>query len=209
MHIEQVSLSQNSPTIGKGTKIKNTTFGQWIEIGESNLIDNSKIGDYTYTGQYCFIQNSNLKKFISMAAMVRIGPTNHPYDRPAQHISLYNGEAYGFNNPDKKFLSKRTQIKTIIGNDVWIGHGAIIQAGLTVGNGAVIGSGAVVTKDVAPYTIVGGVPARIIKDRFSDEIKTDLEKIAWWNWSRKDIDKYYLDFRLPVKEFIDKHIPKL
>ncbi len=143
-----------------------------------------------------------------MAAMIRIGPTNHPYDRPAQHIFAYNGGAYGFDHPDKDFLENRTHLRTTIGNDVWIGHGVIIQAGVTVGDGAVIGSGAVVTKDVAPYTIVGGIPAKPIKDRFPDEIKADMEKIAWWNWSRADLEKYYLDFRLPIKEFVDKHLPR-
>lgn len=63
MHIDFVRLSQDKPTIGKNSQTKNTTFGQWVEIGASNLIDNSTIGDYTYTGQYCFIQNSDLKKF--------------------------------------------------------------------------------------------------------------------------------------------------
>lgn len=207
MHIDFVKLSKDKPTIGKMTQTKNTTFGEWVEIGSSNLIDNSSVGDYTYTGQYCFIQNSDLKKFISMAAMIRIGPTNHPYDRPAQHIFAYNGGAYGFGHPDTEFLEKRTHLRTTIGNDVWIGHGVIIQAGVTVGDGAVIGSGAVVTKDVEPYTIVGGIPAKPIKDRFPDEVKANMAKIAWWNWSREDLEKYYLDFRLPIKEFINKHLP--
>ncbi|WP_281165213.1 chloramphenicol acetyltransferase [Liquorilactobacillus sicerae] len=206
MHIDFPKLSADKPVIGQGTQLKRTTLGQWVELGASNLIDNCTIGDYDYTGQYCFMQNSNLKKFISIAAQVRIGPTNHPYDRVSQHVFAYNGSAYGFDQTDVDFLEKRKAIRTTIGNDVWIGHGAIIQAGLTVGNGAVIGSGAVVTHDVAPYTIVGGVPAKPIKDRFSAEVKTDLEKIAWWDWSRAKLEKSYLDFRLPVKEFIQKHL---
>lgn len=78
MHIDVVKLSKEKPTIGPGSKIKATTFGQYVELGAQNYIDNATIGDYTYTGQYCFIQNSTLKRFISMAAMIRIGPTNHP-----------------------------------------------------------------------------------------------------------------------------------
>ncbi|KRM92047.1 DapH/DapD/GlmU-related protein [Liquorilactobacillus cacaonum] len=206
MHIEFPKLSKDEPTIGRGSQIKNTTFGQWVELGENNLVDNCVIGDYNYTGQYCFMQNSDLKKFISIAAQVRIGPTNHPYNRVAQHIFAYNGEAYGFAQKDSEYLKTRKQIRTTIGNDVWIGHGAIIQTGLTVGDGAVIGSGAVVTHDVEPYTIVGGVSAKVIKNRFPDEIKTDLEQIAWWDWSRQKLEECYLDFRLPVEEFVKKHL---
>ena len=103
-------------------------------------------------------------------------------------------------------MANRKQVRTTIGNDVWIGHGAIIQASLTVGDGAVIGSGAVVTHDVEPYTIVGGVSAKKIKDRFPDEIKADLEKIAWWDWSREQLEANYLDFRLPIEEFVQKHL---
>ena len=72
---------------------------------------------------------------------------------------------------------------TLIGNDVWIGNGAIILRGINVGDGAVIGAGAVVTKDIEPYTIVVGAPARLLKKRFSDEIISELLDLQWWNWS--------------------------
>lgn len=177
--------------------IRASSAGQWVELGDRTLADNCTIGDYTYTGQNCYLQNSDLKRFISIAAQVRIGPTNHPYNRASQHVFAYNGTTFGFDQPDVEFLANRKQVRTTIGNDVWIGHGAIIQAGLTVGDGAVIGSGAVVTHDVEPYTIVGGVSAKKIKDRFPDEIKADLEKIACWDWSREQLEANYLDFRLP------------
>jgi len=206
MHIDFVKLSKDHPTIGEGGQTKDTTFGQYVEIGSQNFIDNSTIDDYTYTGQLCFIQNSELKKFISMAAMVRIGPTNHPYNRPSQHIFAYNGVGYGFGDPDTAFLQQRRELKTVIGNDVWLGHDVVVQAGVTVGDGAVVGAGAVVTKDVEPYTIVGGIPGKKIKDRFPDEIKADLAKIAWWNWSREELEANYADFRLPIEEFVAKHL---
>lgn len=77
----------------------------------------------------------------------------------------------------------------VIGNDVWIGYEAIIFAGVTIGDGAIIGSRAVVTKDVPPYAIVGGVPARLIRERFSKETVSSLLKIKWWNWSKERIIK--------------------
>lgn len=77
----------------------------------------------------------------------------------------------------------------IIGNDVWIGYEAVILAGVHIGDGAIIGTRALVTKDVPPYTIVGGVPAKLIKKRFCDEVISSLLNIQWWNWSKEKITK--------------------
>lgn len=73
--------------------------------------------------------------------------------------------------------------KLIIGNDVWIGYNAIILSGVKIGDGAIVATGAVVTKDVKPYEIVGGIPAKVIRKRFSDEVIIKLQKMKWWNWS--------------------------
>ena len=75
----------------------------------------------------------------------------------------------------------------MIGSDVWIGYEAVIMAGVTIGDGAVIGTRAVVTRDVPPYTIVGGIPARPIKKRFSEEIIASLLEIRWWDWPKDKI----------------------
>ncbi len=205
MHIEMVNFEDEQPIVGLQTEMKDTQLGDYVEIGQSNHLDNNTIGAYTYSGQYCYIQNSQLGKFVSIAAMVRIGPTNHPYTRASQHMFTYNGEGYGFGPKDTAFLAERKQKITRIGNDVWLGHGAVVQAGVTVGDGAVIASNAVVTKDVPAYAIVGGIPANVIKYRFTDEQITALEKIAWWDWDRATLEKNYLDFRLPIAAFIEKH----
>lgn len=94
--------------------------------------------------------------------------------------------------------------KTKIGNDVWVGANAIIIAGVNIGNGAIIGAGAVVTKDVPPYAVVGGVPAKIIKYRFSEEQIEELEKIQWWDWDYKTICERFDDF-LNIDDFIKKY----
>lgn len=77
----------------------------------------------------------------------------------------------------------------VVGNDVWIGYEAVILSGVTIGDGAVIGARAVVTKDVPPYTVVGGVPARPIKKRFDDETIAKLKKLSWWNWDKDKINR--------------------
>lgn len=204
MHLQPTTLFPDRAVIGKDCQLKDTQLDGYVEIGDFNFIDNSRIDAYTYTGQFCFIQNTHIHRFVSIAAMVRIGPTNHPYQRPSQHLFAYNGSGYGFPATDAAFLTDRKQQQTVIGNDVWIGHGAIIQAGVTVGHGAVIGAGAVVTKDVAPYTIVGGVPAVKIKDRFPAAVAEKLLLLEWWSWSRKELEERYADFSLPIEQFVKK-----
>lgn len=77
----------------------------------------------------------------------------------------------------------------VIGNDVWIGYEAVVMAGVTIGDGAIIGARAVVTKDVPPYTIVGGVPAREIRRRFSDDVIARLQELKWWDWPAEQIQR--------------------
>ena len=110
---------------------------------------------------------------------------------------MYKRQTYPFPlffeewNLDKKNVAQSWDNKgdIIIGNDVWIGYEAVILAGVSIGDGAIIGARAVVTKDVPPYTIVGGVPAKSIKKRFSDETISSLLSIQWWNWSKEKISK--------------------
>ena len=93
----------------------------------------------------------------------------------------------------------------IVGNDVWIGMGAIIMNGVTIGNGVTIAAGAVVTKDVPDYCVVGGVPAKVINEKCSKEEASHMNKIAWWNWGEEMIEQRMSDFRLSIPEFIAKY----
>ena len=91
-------------------------------------------------------------------------------------------------------------------HDVWIGHGAIVQGGVSIGIGSVVGSGAVVTKDVAPYTIVTGIPAAPLRPRFEGDIVDALLRIRWWDWTHEMLRESLTDFRtLPVREFCLKY----
>lgn len=109
------------------------------------------------------------------------------------------------NKKQEEILEKHiTSKKTVIGNDVWVGKNASIMAGVKIGDGAVIGAGAVVAKDVPPYAIVGGVPAKIIKYRFGEEQIDELLKIKWWDWSDETISERFDDF-LDIDKFIEKY----
>lgn len=205
MRAIEVLLSEK-PFIHEETVLKNTQLGAFTEVGISNFIENSVLDDYSYTGQFCFIQNTTIGKFSNIAAMVRIGPTDHPYERPSLHHFTYRSKMYGFSDQDDMpfFEQRKSQIAKI-GHDTWIGHGAIIQPGVTIGDGAIVGSGAIVTKDVPPYAIVVGVPAKIIKYRFSEETIAALQRIQWWNWSYDMIKERLEDFRFDIENFVEKY----
>ena len=197
------------PLIHENCELANSKLGEYTEVGIFNFFENVTLDDYSYTGQFCFVQNAEIGKFANIAAMVRIGPTDHPIDRPTLHHFTYRRELYGFGSgEDIEFFKKRSSRKAYIGHDTWIGHGAIIMPGVTVGNGAIVGSGAVVTKDVAPYTIVVGVPAKPIRKRFSEEVIFKLEQIKWWDWSYAKIKENFNDFLLDIDSFVLKNYEK-
>lgn len=106
--------------------------------------------------------------------------------------------------PKMEHIKKRG--RSIIGNDVWLGKNVIITNYANIGNGVIAGAGAVITRDVPDYAVVAGVPARIIRYRYSAEEITYLNRIAWWDWPDEKVIENYDDFYLPVSEFIRKHL---
>ena len=204
--ITENKVLRKEPLVNENCKLVNTKLGQFTEVGIFNFFENVKLDDYSYTGQFCFVQNAEIGKFANIATMVRIGPTDHPMERPTLHHFTYRREMFGFDDKDdEEFFLKRTSRKTYIGHDTWIGHGAIIMPEVTIGNGAIVGSGAVVSKDVEPYTIVVGCPAKPIKKRFSEDIIFKLEKIKWWDWPYEKIKENFKDFLLDIDSFVEKH----
>ncbi|SHM79925.1 transferase hexapeptide (six repeat-containing protein) [Caldanaerovirga acetigignens] len=105
---------------------------------------------------------------------------------------------------DEEFFNWRRTHRVVIGHDVWIGHGAILLPGVKVGTGAVVGAGAVVTKDVEPYAIVAGVPARKIKERFPREVVEKIMETQWWDWPRDILEERFEDFH-DVETFLKKY----
>jgi hypothetical protein len=128
-------------------------------------------------------------------------------ERASQAHFTYRASAYFPGEEDEAaFFDRRRAAAVTIGHDVWIGHGAIVLPGRRIGHGAVIAAGAVVVRDVAPYEIVGGLPARLLKRRFSPAIAARLEALAWWDWDHERLRAALPDFRaLSIEAFLDRH----
>jgi phosphonate metabolism protein (transferase hexapeptide repeat family) len=177
-------------------KLREVTIGRCCEVLGDTAIEYAELGDYSYLGPGCMVADARIGKFCAIAAQVRIGAPNHPLDRPSQHRFTYCPEYYSADAArDHAFFRERRADRVVIGNDVWIGHAVIVMPGVTVGDGAVLAAGAVVTRDVAPYTIVGGVPAKQIRERFNRDIAAQLTRIAWWNWPAETIFQRLPEFQ--------------
>jgi len=182
-------------------------MGVWTELSHDVEFINSILGDYSYAMQRCAIAGTIIGKFCSIASDVRINPGNHPTWRASQHHFTYRAAAFDLGEDDEEFFDWRNQNAVTIGHDVWIGHGVVVLAGVKVGTGAVIGAGAVVSKDVEPYTIVGGVPAKQLKRRLPKEIGDAMQDLAWWDWSHEKLKQTLPDMRaLSAEQFVTKYL---
>ncbi len=200
-------LSPTTPLIHPDCQITNSTFGAYVEVGAGSRILNTTFEDYAYCDRLSDIANTTLGKFANIAALTRIGPTDHPLDHASLHHFLYRSSYYWDDaTDDPATVTARAARRTVIGPDTWVGHGAIIKPEVTIGAGAIIASGAVVTKDVPPYMIVAGVPATPMRPRFSAGIADRLMALAWWDWDHSRLRAALMDFRsLKAEAFLEKH----
>jgi phosphonate metabolism protein (transferase hexapeptide repeat family) len=196
------------PFIHPTAQVRDSRFGAYCEVGARTRIAESSFGDYSYVVNDTDIIYSEIGRFCSIAAQTRINPGNHPLDRVALNHFTYRSSAYGLGADDSGFFDWRRSHRVTLGHDVWIGHGAIVLPGVSIGTGAAVGAGAVVTKDLPPFAVAVGVPARVLRLRFAPEIVEALPRIAWWDWDRARLAQGLEDFRrLDAASFCRKYDP--
>jgi hypothetical protein len=196
-----------APFVHPDCELTDATLGRFTEVGRGTRIAHATLGDYSYCDRTCDIANAEVGKFANIASFVRVGATDHPLDRASLHHFQYRSADYWDDaGHDAAWFEKRRARRTVIGHDTWLGHAAQVKPEVTVGHGAVVAAGAVVTRDVAPYTIVGGVPARPLRRRQPPHIAERLIALAWWDWDHERLRAALDDFRtLPAEAFLEKH----
>jgi len=156
-------------------------YGSGVYLCKGSFVYNSSIAGYSYLGSNSILQNVGVGRFCSIGPEVRVGLGRHPSSFVSTYPGTYLSQAgaavkLGGNCQFEEYLPIK------IGNDVYIGARAMVLDGVNISDGAIIAAGAIVTKDVPPYAIVGGVPAKILKYRFDHDTISRLLEMKWWNW---------------------------
>lgn len=177
-----------------GKSIYKCVLDKTSRVGPGANVRYTIIGKYSYCGPFCVINHAVIGSFCSISDNVYIGAEEHPMEWVSTSQAFH----------DVGHLKKIARLEmppvknTYVGNDVWIGHGAFIKQGINIGDGAIVAACSVVTKDVPPYAIVGGIPAKIIKYRFDDETIHKLLESRWWTLEDDVLKKMSSYFRNPI-----------
>jgi acetyltransferase-like isoleucine patch superfamily enzyme len=170
-----------------------TRLGRFSVLFDGVTLIDTTVGDHTYFQKDSLAMSCDIGKYRSIAMKVCIGLPQHEIATVSSHPVFYLKDTPLARKYCKKNRSN-LNCRTTIGHDVWIGHGALVMAGVVVGTGAVIGAGAVVTRDVPDYAVVGGVPARLIRYRFDETVRTQLLNSHWWEksdeWLETNVDLF-------------------
>ena len=192
-----LSIFRNILRLNSDIKL-NVRIGKKVKLYSRFSISDSQIGDYSYIGPNSNIKNTTIGRFSSIGPNLTCGIGIHPTNYVSTSPVFYSTKkqcGITFSKVDKIEEHK----SVVIGNDVFVGANVTILSGINIGDGAIVGAGAVVTKDVPPFAIVGGVPAKIIKYRFEKEIVNKLLNVKWWNFDEKklrQIEPYINDLSL-------------
>jgi phosphonate metabolism protein (transferase hexapeptide repeat family) len=200
-------LNPDVPFLHPECELTDATFGRFVEIGRGSRVAHSHMDDYSYCERFADIANASVGKFSNIAAFVRIGATDHPMDKASQHHFHYrSGDYFDEASHDEDWFAYRRTRRAVIGHDTWLGNGAQVRPEVTIGHGAVVAGGAIVTKDVAPYMIVAGIPAVPLRARFEAGVADRMIALAWWDWPHETLHNALGDFRnLPAKAFLEKY----
>lgn len=203
---EPASLCGGLVKIGTGSRIIKSKL-----LGPVYLNRNTQVGPDCVVGKYfgmnesCFVARATVGAYCSIGARTSINPFNHPVDWLSIHEFQYHPNSFDWVDEynDIRRLERTPDMyeHVTIGNDVWMGHNANVMPGVSVGDGAVIAAGAVVTKTVPPYAIVAGVPAKVIRLRFSEKTVERLLRVKWWELELSELSG--LPFR-DVERSLDK-----
>jgi acetyltransferase-like isoleucine patch superfamily enzyme len=187
------TVSGNNLSLGSFSTIYSCNFGQYNRINNGSYLDHVTMGDFSYCGKNATIINCRIGKFCSIAQNVSICLGMHPLAPfVSTHPAFFSPAGQcGTTFSDKHYFEETGHVE--IGNDVWIGANVLIMDNVTIGDGAVIAANSVVTKDIPPYAIAGGTPAKVIRFRFEEADIEFLKQFQWWN---KDIGWLKANFRL-------------
>lgn len=200
--------------IGEGCNVAGSRFEGYNHLSSHTSLIASELGFCSYVGEYCHLSHARIGRFCSIGSFVRLAIGQHPTrewvsTHPA-FFSTVQQSGFTFTSEtrfeEKKYADGDAYI--IIGNDVWIGNNVLLLPGIIIGDGAIVAAGSVVTKNVEPYSIVGGNPARQIRYRFDEEERTFLLSLQWWNKDTSWIKEKAIYFKnlTSLKEHINEDI---
>lgn len=174
----RAKVAKRGVRIGFGVDIISCEFGDYANLAYRVQARDSYVGKRSTIGRYSKLRKANIGDYCSISWDVTIGAPAHTLYNPTTHC-FWHMSQFGISDLD---LPLQDEEEVRVGNDVWIGCYAIIMPGVTISDGAVIGAGSIVTKDVPPYAIVAGAPARVLRYRFDEDAIDALLQMRWWEW---------------------------
>ena len=201
-----------NPGVGIATIVDNrSVVSRLAKTNRFVKIINSKIGRYSYVGNNTWSTNVEIGDFCSVADNVNIGLPTHTLELLSTSpifTEVHNGTGHSWISLDKMTQNLLDKHTIIIGSDVWIGSRVMIMSGVTIGHGAVIGAGAIVTRDIPPYAVAVGIPAKVIKYRFSEDMIKKLLDIKWWEFTEEKLRNNIELFQNEVSDYLISNLDK-
>lgn len=194
--------NNSSSYVSYGSTIRNCSFDQNVFVGHSCNLNRVNVGKRSYFNRDVKIVNASIGSFCSIGSEVQIGFGEHPVDMVSNHPAFYSNNKAFETFADDMYFNEYPGIVTI-GHDVWIGSKALIMNNIEIGTGAIIAAGSIVTKNVKAYSIVGGIPAKLIRMKFSEDEIEELLSSEWWTWSAERLKEEFRSFH-KIEEFISE-----